>query len=77
MEYGIKLEVVKLSEAKRGFMLLPRRWVVGRIFAWLSRFRRLACDYERLDKTLKGLHFVAAVILILAQVFRWEVPNRL
>jgi len=45
---GIKLEVVKLPEAKRGFVLLPRRWVVERSFAWLARFRRLSKDYERL-----------------------------
>ena len=44
---SIRLEVVKLPKAKRGFVLLPRRWVVERSFAWLSRFRRLARDYER------------------------------
>ena len=38
------LEVVKLAEAKRGFVLLPRRWVVERSFAWLARFRRLSRD---------------------------------
>src|SRR5438128_3040658 len=47
---GVKLEVVKLPRAKRGFVLLPRRWVVERTFAWLGRFRRLARDYERLAK---------------------------
>ena len=45
---GIKLEVIKHTEAKRGFVLLPRRWVVERSFGWLGRFRRLARDYERL-----------------------------
>src|SRR5215211_3646185 len=45
--HGIRLEVVALPEAKRGFVLLPRRWVVERSFAWASRFRRLARDYER------------------------------
>src|SRR5579864_3575444 len=55
---GIHLEVVKLNEAKRGFVLLPRRWVVERSFAWAARFRRLAKDYERLPTTLAGLHFV-------------------
>jgi len=47
-EHGIQLEVVKLPAAKRGFVLLPRRWVVERSFAWAARFRRLAKDYERL-----------------------------
>jgi transposase len=40
-EHGIQLEVVKHTEAKRGFVLLPRRWVVERSFAWAARFRRL------------------------------------
>jgi transposase len=61
----IHLEVVKLAEAKRGFVLLPRRWVVERSFAWATRFRRLAKDYERLPTTLVGLHFVAFVCLML------------
>jgi transposase len=66
-EYGIHLEVVKHTEAKRGFVLLPRRWVVERSFAWAARFRRLARDYERLPETLAGLHFVAFAILMLAR----------
>jgi transposase len=64
-EHGIRLEVVKLPEAKRGFVLLPRRWVVERSFAWAARFRRLARDYERLAETLVGLHYVAFVCLML------------
>lgn len=63
--HGIRLEVVKLPDAKRGFVLLPRRWVVERSFAWMSRFRRLARDYERLPETVAGLHFVAFACLML------------
>jgi transposase len=63
-QHGIRLEVVKLPAAKRGFVLLPRRWVVERSFAWLARFRRLARDYERLEKTLVGFHFVAFALLM-------------
>jgi transposase len=66
-QHGIALEVVKHTEAKRGFVLLPRRWVVERSFAWAARFRRLARDYERLPETLAGLHFVAFAILMLAR----------
>jgi transposase len=44
-EAGIELMVVKLSEAKKGFALLPRRWVVERSFAWTSRFRRQPTRY--------------------------------
>jgi transposase len=63
-DHGIRLEVVKLPAAKRGFVLLPRRWVVERSFAWMARFRRLARDYERLPGTLKGLHLLAFAILM-------------
>jgi transposase len=63
--HGIRLEVVKLDEAKRGFVLLPRRWVVERSFAWAARFRRLAKDYERLPDVVAGLHFLAFVTLML------------
>jgi transposase len=66
-EHGIQLEVVKLSEAKRGFVLLPRRWVVERSFAWAARFRRLARDYERLTETVAGLHFLVFAILMLVK----------
>lgn len=62
---GIQLAVVKLAEAKHGFVLLPRRWVVERSFAWATRFRRLAKDYERLPGTVEGLYFVAFACLML------------
>jgi len=66
-EQGIQLQVVKLPDAKRGFVLLPRRWVVERSFGWMARFRRLARDYERLPDTLKGLHFLAFAVLMLSR----------
>jgi len=64
---GIRLEVVKHPGAKKGFVLLPRRWVVERSFAWAARFRRLAKDYERLPETVAGLHFVAFACLMLSR----------
>jgi transposase len=64
---GIALHVVKLPEAKRGFVLLPRRWVVERSFGWAARFRRLAKDYEVYAATLAGLHVVAFVCLMVAR----------
>jgi len=78
-EQGIRLEVVKLPEAKRGFVLLPRRWVVERSFAWMAKFRRLAKDYERLADTLKGFHFVAFAFLLLHRAIPilMEIHNRL
>jgi transposase len=63
-KHGIRLEVVKLPTAKHGFVLLPRRWVVERSFAWMARFRRMVRDYERLAETLAGLHFVAFAMLM-------------
>ena len=73
--YGIHLVVVSLAEAKKGFVLLPRRWVVERSFGWTARFRRLARDYERLGETLEGLHYVAFSMLMLHKVaphFHWS-----
>jgi transposase len=68
-QHGVHLEVVKHHEAKRGFVLLPRRWVVERSFAWVARFRRLARDYERLATTLAGYHWLAFAMLMLKSVF--------
>jgi transposase len=67
--HGLRLEVVKRPEATRGFVLLPRRWVVERTFAWAARFRRLARDYERLPETLAGLHVLALMCLMLKRRF--------
>lgn len=67
-ELGIELQIVKAPEAKRGFVLLPRRWVVERTNAWLARSRRLARDFERLPEVLAGLHWLAFAALLLK---RW------
>jgi transposase len=71
-KHGIELEVVKLPKAKKGFVLLPYRWIhtrvneiVERSFSWKSRFRRLVRDYERLPQTVSGLHFLAFACLML------------
>jgi transposase len=72
--HGMALEVVKLPQAKRGFVLLPRRWVVERSFGWLARFRRLARDYERLAATLRGLHFIAFACVLLRRLCTTGVP---
>ena len=69
-ELGMQLEIIKLPDAKRGFVLLPRRWVVERSFAWMTRFRRLARDFERLPQTLAGLHYLAFACLMLPKVIK-------
>jgi transposase len=65
--YGIQRVVLKLPEAKHGFVLLPCRWVVERSFAWAARFRRLPRDGERLPETLAGFHFLVFAILMLTR----------
>jgi len=64
-KHGIELTVVKLPEARKGFVLLPRRGVVERSFAWMGRFRRLARDFERLAQHLAGYHWLSAIMLAL------------
>jgi transposase len=68
--HDMRLEVVKSPQATRGFVLLPKRWVVERSFAWATRFRRLAKDYERLPETVRSLHILAFVCLMLTNFFR-------
>ena len=68
-QHGIELFVVKLEEAKRGFVLLPKRWVVERSFAWATRFRRLVKDYERLPETVAGMHLLAFACIRLKHCF--------
>ena len=67
-EYEIELRVVRLPGTKKGFVLLPRRWVVERSFSWKNRFRRLVRDYERLPETVAGLHFVVFACIMLTRL---------
>jgi len=53
---GVEVEIVKRSDAAKGFVVLPRRWVVERTFAWLNRCRRLAKDLE--NRTRNALAFL-------------------
>lgn len=63
-EHSIRRIEVKLEEARQGFVLVPRRWIVECSFAWLSRFRWLAKDDERLVETVAGLHLGAFAALV-------------
>jgi transposase len=60
----MRLAVVKLPTATWGFVLLPRRWVVERRFAWMTRFHRIVLDDESVAATLAGLHVVAVAIVV-------------
>ena len=67
---GWELEVVEREPGTRGFAVLPRRWVVERSLAWLSRNRRLAKDYERMVQTSETLIEIAATRLVLRRLGR-------
>ena len=73
--HAVELSVVKLPEAKRGFVLLPKRWIVERSFAWTARFRRLSRDYERLASSLAGFHWLAFASLMLAQLSKLSLQS--
>jgi transposase len=64
----VKLEIVKRSNAAKGFVVLPKRWIVERTIAWLNRCRRLAKDWENLNR--KALAFVrlASIRLMLRRL---------
>ncbi len=64
------LEIVKRSDAAKGFVLLPRRWVVERTLAWLGRNRRLAKDFEATVKTATAWLYIASVKLLSRRLAR-------
>jgi putative transposase len=59
------LEIVKRSDAAKGFEVLPKRWIVERTFAWLNRYRRLSKDYEFFTQTGENLIYMAMINLML------------
>lgn len=64
-EHGLRLEEVKLTEAKRGFVLLPRRWRVERSFAWIGDFAAWREIMSGCHKHWRDLHFLAFALLML------------
>jgi putative transposase len=65
---GLRLEIVKRTDDIKGFVVLPRRWVVERTFSWLGRNRRLAKDYENLANTLAAFVTLAAIQLAIRRL---------
>lgn len=59
--WNIEVEVVTRSADQRGFVVVPRRWVVERTLAWLTRNRRLAKDYERLSAVSEAWIYLASI----------------
>ena len=64
----VNVEIVKRSDQARGFVLLPRRWVVERTFAWLGRCRRLAKDWECLSRKALAFLRLASIRLMLRKL---------
>jgi transposase len=58
------IEIIKRSDTAKGFVLLPRRWVVERTLAWLNRNRRLAKDFESTIESATAWLFLASVQLL-------------
>jgi putative transposase len=67
-EYGVELEIVTRAPEQRGFVALPRRWVVERSLAWAGRCRRLAKEYEHLAASSMAMIYLAACHLLLKRL---------
>lgn len=66
----VELEIVKRSDAAKGFVLLPKRWIVERTFGWLGRCRRLAKDFENLTRTQLAFVKLAMIRLMARRIAR-------
>jgi putative transposase len=66
----VRLDIVKRPEGIKGFLLLPKRWIVERTFGWLGRYRRLAKDYEYLTHTSEAMIRVAMIHLMVRRLAR-------
>jgi len=66
----LRLEIVKRSDDMAGFVVLPKRWIVERTFAWLYRCRRLSKDYEYLTSTSETMIQVVMINLMLRRLAR-------
>lgn len=64
----LETEIVKRSDRTKGFVVLPRRWVVERTFAWLNRCRRLAKDWENLNRNALAFLRLASIRLMLRKL---------
>jgi putative transposase len=67
---NVRLDIVKRPEGAKGFLLLPKRWIVERTFAWLGRYRRLAKDYEYVTQTSEAMIRVAMIHLMVRRLAR-------
>ena len=70
---GWTLEIIKRSDAAKGFVLLPRRWVVERTFAWLGRCRRLAKDWEQSIESSTAWATIASIRMLTRRIARLSI----
>lgn len=68
--YGVRVDIVRRNPQQQGFEVLPKRWIVERTFAWLSKCRRLSKDYEYLPQTTENWCYVAMIHLMLKRLSR-------
>jgi putative transposase len=73
---GWILRIVKRSDDHKGFVVLPKRWIVERTFAWLGRYRRLSKDFEALPETSEALIYVAMIHLMVRRLARHQTPRQ-
>jgi len=72
---GLSVEIVKRSDTARGFEVLPKRWVVERSFGWFGRCRRLAKDFENLNRTALAFLHLASIRLMVTGAKVWAAPD--
>ncbi len=61
---SVDIEIVKRSDQAKGFVVLPKRWIVERTIAWLNRCRRLAKDWERLNRNARLLRWASIRLMV-------------
>jgi transposase len=66
----VEVEIVKRSDLASGFVVLPKRWVVERTLAWLSRCRRLAKDWQSLNRKARAFLLLASIRLMVRRLSR-------
>ena len=67
---NLNVEIVKRSDQAKGFVVLPKRWVVERTFAWLNRCRRLAKDWECLNRKARAYLLLASIRFMVRRLGR-------
>jgi putative transposase len=67
-ELGLALEIVARAAGQQGFVALPKRWIVERTLAWLSRNRRLSKDYEHFEVYSESMVYIASIHLLLRKL---------